>query len=331
MNHPVDVHPEDLLDREQYGLLSVEEQHRLDAHCVQCAACTVVRRVTRDFVRERQVNSEDPVMLDRLVEAAIETVSPTSPRYAAVAFVPRRRRKPWAVAAVIMFAATGAAASFLSVRRDVVERYIPVARVLYEPRVAPAAQVVPKKAVVAAPAPAPAPVELVPERIVPPPQPTSLNTRPPVVREPAVAPARPKAVEAPAPAPAPVTTVTADQLYKSFNEAQLRHDTAQALQLNRRLQRQFPGSLEEATSTYQVGRLLYLTGEDDTGALELFNRYLAESPNGTLAEEAHVGRALALQRLGRSSEERQAWLDLLSAHPRSVHAERARKRLEQLR
>jgi hypothetical protein len=319
MNHPVDMHPEDLLDREQYGLLSSEEQRRLDEHCVQCSACAVVRKVTRDFVRERQVNSADPVMLDRLVEAALESFAPTSARHAAVAFVPRRRRKPWAVAAVVMFAATGAAASFLSVRRDVVERFVPMMRVVHEPRLLPASMPIAKKAVAA-----PAPVEPVPERIVPS-LPLSLNIRVPAPREPVAAPVKPKAVEAATP------TVTADQLYKALTDAQHRHDTSQAMQLYRRLQRQFPGSPEEATSTYTVGRLLYDSGEDTSEALDLFNRYLAESPNGTLAEEARVGRALALQRMGRSSEERQAWLDLLSAHPRSVHADRARRRLEQLR
>src|SRR5262249_13838849 len=156
----------------------------------------------------------------------------------------------------------------------VVERYIPVARVLYEPRVAPAAPAAKKVVAVA-----PAPVEMVvPERIVPA-QPLTLNTRPPERREPVAAPVKAKPIEVAAPAPAPVPTVTADQLYKSLVEAQRRHDTAQAMQLYRRLQRQFPGSLEEATSTYTLGRLLYDSSDDTTGALDLFNRYLAESPN----------------------------------------------------
>jgi TolA-binding protein len=234
--------------------------------------------------------------------------------------MPRRRRKPWAVAAVVMFAATGAAASFVSVRRAVVEQAIvPVMRAFAAPRPAPiTAAFVPKKA---APVAAPRPVELVPERIVPA---LPLATRAPVAREPAPAVVRPKPVEE-------ASLLSAEQLLKSINEARRQNDTAQAMQLYRRLQRQYPGSLEEATATYSLGRHLYQSGEDTEGALSLFNRYLAESPNGTLAEEARLGRAQALQRLGRSSEERQAWLDLLSAHPRSGYAETARRRLDQLR
>jgi TolA-binding protein len=318
MNHPVDVHPEDLLDREQYGLLSSEEQRRLDTHCVQCSACDIVRSVTRDFASERHVNSADPVMLDRLVEAAMGSPMPASAHNAPVSFMPRRRGKPWAVAAVIMFAATGAAASFGSVRRAVVERAIaPVMRAFADQRPATVAgAAIPKKALAAAPKV----FEPVPERIVLP-----LASRAPVAREPAAAVVRP-------PKPVEEAAVpSAEQLLKSINEARRRNDTAQALQLYRRLQREYPGSPEEATSTYTLGRALYESGEDTAGALAMFNRYLAESSNGTLAEEARLGRAQALQRLGRSSEERQAWLDLLSAHPRSVHAERARRRLEQLR
>jgi hypothetical protein len=317
MNHPVDVHPEDLLDREQFGLLSLEEQRRLDQHCVQCSACALVRRATRDFTRERQINSTDPIMLDRLVDAALGSGVPGSLRQAPVSFVPRRRRRPWAVAAVLMFAATGAAASFLSVQKSSVMQLVPMLHAFRQTPLTPDSTVPPKKA---AAAPAPKVIEPVPERIVPAPLPAVV--RPPPVREPvaAIPRARPVVEE----------SVTAEQLYNGIIEARQRHDTPQMDRLYRRLQHQFAGTQEEIASTYTLGRYLYDSGED-TEALALFNRYLAESPNGTLAEDAQAGRAKALQHLGRSAEERQAWFDLLSAHPRSVHAETARRRLEQLR
>ena len=87
---------------------------------------------------------------------------------------------------------------------------------------------------------------------------------------------------------------------------------------------------EETTSRVLLGRLLLDRGADPTQALGLFTRYLDESPGGTLAEEARLGRALALTRLGSAKEERQAWQQLLAFHPNSIHAERARKRLEEL-
>ena len=129
-------------------------------------------------------------------------------------------------------------------------------------------------------------------------------------------------------APVPMT---AGQLFANANDARRRGDSAQALRLYQDLQQQFPGTREEKTSRVLLGRLLLDRGEDPTRALSYFTRYLEESPNGTLAEEARLGRALALKRLGRPTEERQAWQQLLAAHPNSIHAERAAKRLDELR
>ena len=103
------------------------------------------------------------------------------------------------------------------------------------------------------------------------------------------------------------------------------------MRLYRQLQQQFPGTREETTSRVLLARLLLDRGEEIGQSFALFTRYLAETPNGTLAEEARLGRALALQRLGRAHEERQAWQELLTYHPNSIHAERARKRLDELR
>jgi len=114
-------------------------------------------------------------------------------------------------------------------------------------------------------------------------------------------------------------------------EARRRGDLAEAAKLYQKLQQQFPGSREETTSRVLLGRLLLDRGEDTPTALSLFTRYLAATPNGTLAEEARLGKALSLMRLGRRSEERQAWQDLLAAHPNSVHAKRAETRLDELR
>jgi len=79
-------------------------------------------------------------------------------------------------------------------------------------------------------------------------------------------------------------------------------------------------------SRVALGRLLLASG-DASGALREFDVYLAQG--GAIAEEALVGRAVALQRLGRHEEESATWRQVLSRYPGSVNAERARQRLKQ--
>jgi TolA-binding protein len=146
---------------------------------------------------------------------------------------------------------------------------------------------------------------------------------PPVVH------ARPRAPE-PVNVPPPVVMPAANELFAAANEARRRGDSQKSLELYTELSRKYPGTREETTSRVLLGRLLLDRGGDPTQALGLFTRYLDESPGGTLAEEARLGRALALTRLGSAKEERQAWQQLLAFHPNSIHAERARKRLDEL-
>jgi TolA-binding protein len=75
------------------------------------------------------------------------------------------------------------------------------------------------------------------------------------------------------------------------------------------------------------GRLLLARG-DAAGAASEFAGYFAESPNGTLAEEALHGKAQALSSLGRASEENETWRLFLERFPKSIHAKTARERLQ---
>jgi TolA-binding protein len=313
MNHPVDFHPEDLLDHERNGELTAEERARLDSHTAICAACALVRASVRDFDSERKSVPGDAALINRISGVALEVAAsmagPVSGhRSAFVRSRPRRTRRAWAIAGVLMFAATGATASFWSVRHVLVSRLL---------------------------------VNTASQAPLPPPEPKDVH--PPKVSGPRVefAPletAAPQPARAPAPRVSPAPKVveepvlTSEQMLTAANEARRRGDAVQATKGYRQLmQPAYAGSRESALAKFNLAKMLQERGEDPAQALSLFTSFLAESPNGTLAEEARLGRAISLQRLGRPQEERQAWQDLLSAHPQSIHAERARKRLDELR
>jgi len=94
-----------------------------------------------------------------------------------------------------------------------------------------------------------------------------------------------------------------------------------------RLQRLYPAARETRLSFALVGRLLLERGASEQ-ALAQFNLYLARP--GDVEEEALVGRATALAKLGRSTAEAAAWREVLDHHPGSIYATRARKRLAEL-
>ena len=104
-----------------------------------------------------------------------------------------------------------------------------------------------------------------------------------------------------------------------------RVDAAVAAHL--RLQRLYPHARETRVSFALAGRLLLEKGVTEQ-ALAQFNQYLARP--GDVAEEALVGRATALGRLGRSAAEAAAWRDVLARHPGSVWATQAKNRLAAL-
>jgi hypothetical protein len=94
-----------------------------------------------------------------------------------------------------------------------------------------------------------------------------------------------------------------------------------------RLQRLYLAARETRLSFALVGRLLLERGVPEQ-ALAQFNLYLARP--GDVEEEALVGRATALAKLGRSTAEAAAWREVLDHHPGSIYATRARKRLVEL-
>ena len=100
-----------------------------------------------------------------------------------------------------------------------------------------------------------------------------------------------------------------------------------AIAAHLRLQRLYPTARETGLSFALAGRLLLEKGASEQ-ALAQFNQYLARP--GDVAEEALVGRATALEHLGRSAAEAAAWQQVLERHPGSIYANHAKERLAAL-
>jgi len=119
-------------------------------------------------------------------------------------------------------------------------------------------------------------------------------------------------------------------LFGAAESARGQGDFAEARRLYAQLASRFHGTREELSARVLGGQMMLDDLDEPAAALRSFERYLRDEANGTLAEEALLGRAQALRRLGRANTEAAAWSDLLARYPRSVHAELARERLAAL-
>lgn len=118
-----------------------------------------------------------------------------------------------------------------------------------------------------------------------------------------------------------------DALLRAANQARRARSFAAADRLYSDLQARFPDSRAARTSRVPHGRVLLDTLGRPADALNCFSAYLAADPHGTLAEEALVGRAQALEHMGSEAQVRDAWRSLFERFPESVHAPAARTRL----
>jgi hypothetical protein len=293
-----DLHPEELLERAARGAASPAELTRLDQHLAECAVC----RVERALVARAALDSA-PLRDEKLVVARLKR--DVLARLAAPAGRPRR--SPVVLALAVGLLASAAAAGTVAVIRHADSAQV-------EPMPAPT----PKKDVNAVSRLAQLPAEAAVD--------------PPGIVDP------PKAAPTPVTAPSSSTEherralepLSASELFSKANQARREGKPKEAVRLYRSLQERFAGSSEELVSRVALGRLLLDRLGDSRGALVQFNSYLASPGGGVLREEAMVGRALALGRLGRGPEERAAWRGLLETFPKSAHEKRARARLGQL-
>lgn len=121
--------------------------------------------------------------------------------------------------------------------------------------------------------------------------------------------------------------VTAAELFERGEKLRREGRTDAAIATYHRLQVTFPETAEARLSFAFGGELLLKKGRP-ADALVQFDRHL--SLDGEVGEEALAGRATALEQLHRTAEAAAAWKNLLARYPRSVYAERARARLDEL-
>jgi tetratricopeptide (TPR) repeat protein len=131
------------------------------------------------------------------------------------------------------------------------------------------------------------------------------------------------------PVEGPVFQPDAGSLFAEANEARVRGDRPDAVRLYRDLLERFPAAPEARLSQATLGRLLLDSGDPAAALVEL-DSYL-QGGELTLREEVLTAKAAALARLGRTPEEASAWDALLDGYPDSIHATRARNRIEEIR
>jgi len=329
-----ELHPDDLLDREARGGLSSTERVRLDEHLAACSVCRFERDVRADF----RGDFEELARLDA-EPPRIANEGRGRKRVAS------RLRVTALVAAALLFAGAAAAewTSLMGKRSmsSVVEAASGSGAVAPTPSAKKPTSA--GRAAVTAPTggdPA-APLDDTPEPAVEPSSSAAQSSAPPSAP---VLPDLPRKALTPSPpatsvvAPAPMACAdqteptpppaSAATLFAEAGDARQRGAYDDAVRLYGDLARRFPQSAEALNAHAILARLLLDRG-DAAGALVHFDAYLASGAR-SLREESMVGRALALERLGRASDEAAAWNALLDAYPQSVHAARARTRIAAL-
>jgi tetratricopeptide (TPR) repeat protein len=302
----MDLHPEDLLECDAAGELGPAERERLEMHLRHCAACRLERRVRDDFQR---VDDDFTPDVRALVASALGPERARSHRLRVRSRVARLR---FGLVAAALFALTGlaAAAAGWPLLRSALRR--PDDSVPRAVSTTVAARFDPHGA-------AGAPTE----PVLDPPEPPAMA----ISSTPTGAPSPGDPTRAPVSRASPPPLDDVSSLFTAANAARRRGGHEKAAALYRRVIARYPASAEAHESLAVLGRMLLDDG-DAAGALESFEAYL--SRGGALVAEALLGKALALQRLGRSYEERSAWSALVGAYPDSVHADRARARLRDL-
>ncbi|HTB76085.1 MAG TPA: tetratricopeptide repeat protein [Polyangiaceae bacterium] len=317
----MDLHPEELIDREATGELSPADRERLDAHLRQCPACRMERRVRNDFRRVADgTHAEVRALIARALVPGRERTARRRARGTRLRFA--------LVAAALLLGLSGlaAAASGWSLWRGASGEAVDGAPTGAGALTAPSARRGPPS--IEAPAALADSPSAVPSIALAAPLPLGGTATSEARATRAIAKAeQAKRSMEPALREADVLAEDAARLFDDANAARRRGDHGEAETAYGRLMAAHPGSPEARESLVALGRMLLDDGAP-ARALPRFDEYVRRG--GALTAEAMLGRALALGRLGRTEDERSAWSMLAGAYPDGVYAERARARLAEL-
>jgi hypothetical protein len=342
--------------RRRRGPLSPAErqlQRRYDEHLASCDDCRVMARLNADVDPLGDVRPGDEAVVAAAADLALSRLGRIE------SAVGRRRALPGLMVVVLML---GTSAGAVAARRHLVRLASTVAETLFptrrtlrrDQRVAPPVRSRSRATGVVAPVasnpaaesrstaapevpmvvPAPVPAAVPAPVVVAVAQPQRLRqVRQPEGVEPLVwhdVPGSPMESHGQPFAPRPSPPPTARALLASGTAARARGDRAAAVAFFRQLQLVYPAAKESQVALVSAGQLL-LDGADFSGALAAFGAYRARDPAGPLVEEALDGAARALAGLGRDSEERAVWREMVARFPGSAYLPRATQRLRALR
>jgi len=302
--HP-EAHPEDLLHRARAGqFLSPRERLQRKEHLRTCDVCRLLEETRAELLDEaaRPPSGKSITELVAATMAAFQAPSaqgppapPTGRRGSA-----RHPARMAAVAAAVVCAVTGVALA---------------ARWIVEARTAPRApdQVSSDQATP-------------PRRVGHPTGPLAAAAAPSDGDASGTQPAPAGATGAPA-AASPGGGAAA--LFARATAARRAGRVDEARRAYQQLGRDFPATIEAQTGQVAYGRWL-LDRDEAQPAAVVFDDYLRANPRGTLAAEAAVGRAEALERLGDRPGARRAWEDVLVNPAAGAFGRHARARLRAL-
>ncbi|WP_224367366.1 tetratricopeptide repeat protein [Hyalangium versicolor] len=183
--------------------------------------------------------------------------------------------------------------------------------------------------------PAPQPVQEIVQAPVPmPPTPPAVEPAPEPVEPPAAAsPPEPAVIPSQEPVVKPRPAAPASEpedLLRLANERRAAGKWRDAESLYLRIIQSHPGSGSAYVARVASGELRLQHLQDAQGALRQFQQALRMQPQGALSEEARHGVAEAWRVIGDAAHEAEALKDFLKAHPDSLHAEAAERRLKEL-